>query len=223
MIKQRIGNDIRLKIKLLNDGVPVDLTTITIEQLCIYEPSMQAYAGTCRDVSVSPEDVTVLNALYAAGDQPFTGKFNVVLQCIFNGNESTFDAPAFELVALSEEVDKTGEQDEPVEVGLVVCDVNDQRMLEILRLCQAATVNANEAAATANTAAETALERTAEAVAAAEAAAASVERCEALLGQVQEALEDVLTGVDYEEVCETVDTALDVILGEEIDNENTEG
>lgn len=223
MEKQRIGNDIRLKIKLLNDGEPVDLTTITVEQVCIYEPNQQSFAGACKDLVIHTDDPTTLNALYAAGDQHFTGKFNVVLQCIYNGHQCTFDAPAFELTATSAEAAQPGEPEPPVEVGLVVSDVNDQRMLEILRLCQAATVAANEAAATANTAAETALDRTAEAVAAAEAAAASAERCEALLGQVQEALEDVLTGVDYEEVCDTVDTALDVILGEEIDNENTEG
>ena len=148
----RISSDFHLAVRLLDNNVAVDFTTLHIQQLfMIAEAQDYASDGKCR-FSIDSDDATLLHVVWPAEVQFYEGVHRLVLQCSLNNDMKTYDKRVVNVVPLSDSAAVVYDNDE-TEVEIVVTEVNTSIMTEILRACQQATVDANAAADAANSAA----------------------------------------------------------------------
>lgn len=156
--KCRIGSNCNIALTLKDSGVSVDWSTVTIRQIFMYSVAQKAWGGKCK-YHIDPNDDTLLKVTFPASQQMYMGDHRIVIQIAYQGNESTFDALAVNIVPLTEDVDDDVTiEAEDVEVGIVVSDLHTSVITEILEACQFATKEANEATVNANAAADRANE-----------------------------------------------------------------
>lgn len=141
-----------MKVRLLDNGVAVDWSSMQIQQLfMIAESQDYAHDGACV-FSIDESDSTYLNVEWPAEVQFYEGIHRLVVQCSLQGDMKTYDKRAVNVVPLSDSAAVVYEND-PTTVEIVITEVNTSIMTEILRACQQATVDANAAAAAAESAA----------------------------------------------------------------------
>lgn len=141
-----------MKVRLLDNGVAVDWSSLHIQQLfMIAEAQDYAHDGACI-FSVDESDSTYLNVEWPAEVQFYEGVHRLVVQCSLQDDMKTYDKRAVNVVPLSDSAAVVYE-DDPTEVEIVISEVDTSIMTEILRACQQATVDANAAAAAATSAA----------------------------------------------------------------------
>ncbi len=148
----RISSDFFMKVRLLDNGVAVDWSSLHIQQLfMIAESQDYAHDGACV-FSIDESDSTYLHVEWPAEVQFYEGIHRLVVQCSLEGDMKTYDKRAVNVVPLSDSA-QTVYEDDPTDVEIVISEVNTSIMTEILRACQQATVDANAAAAAATSAA----------------------------------------------------------------------
>ena len=141
-----------MKVRLLDNGVAVDWSSLHIQQLfMIAESQDYAHDGACI-FSVDESDSTYLNVEWPAEVQFYEGIHRLVVQCSLQNDMKTYDKRAVNVVPLSDSAAVVYDND-ATEVEIVISEVNTSIMTEILRACQQATVDANAAAAAATSAA----------------------------------------------------------------------
>ena len=135
-----------MKVRLLDNGVAVDWSSLHIQQLfMIAESQDYAHDGACI-FSVDESDSTYLNVEWPAEVQFYEGIHRLVVQCSLQNDMKTYDKRAVNVVPLSDSAAVVYDND-ATEVEIVISEVNTSIMTEILRACQQATVDANAAAA----------------------------------------------------------------------------
>lgn len=139
---KRIGTDAHFKVTLKDSGVAVAWDTTDIKAVCMYSEEQRAYAGKCSAV-VDPEDNTLLNVLYPASEQLYTGRHRIVVRIVIDGNEATYDAFAIAFRAMDD--DSTVDASDTVDpIDIEVSELDTTVMHEILANCMAATDNAEK-------------------------------------------------------------------------------
>ena len=151
MNKYRIGTDIPFRLSINDSGVMLDWSAATVRQVAMYSDDREAFAGACT-YAVDGDDATLLDCIYPASAQLFTGALRVVI--IFDtsdGRTLTYDlADVFALVDTSEEADSDG--DTVTDATVTVSTLPISTVALILEACVSATAAATEAAAAANAA-----------------------------------------------------------------------
>ena len=138
MNKYRIGTDIPFRLSINDGGILLDWSTTTVRKVAMYSDDREAFAGACTHV-VDGEDATLLDCIYPASEQLFTGALRVVV--IFDSADDrtlTYDlADVFALVATSEEADSDG--DTVTDATVTVSGLPVSTISLILNACIAAT------------------------------------------------------------------------------------
>ena len=146
----RVSSDLTVKVRLKDNGVAIDWSTLSNIKACIYSDAQRALAGRC-DVSVDAEDPTVLVCQYAANKPQYVGVCRIVVSAKYMGETKTYDKPAFSFVRWT--ADQEGEEitiDDPdVDVEISVEDISSSILQEAVDAAFTAADRANEAAAAA--------------------------------------------------------------------------
>jgi len=141
----RISSDFFLAVRLLDNGVAVDWTSLHIQQLFMVAESQDyAHDGKCS-CEVDAEDTTLLHVEWPAEVQFYEGIHRLVVQCSLVDDMKTYDKRVVNVVPLSDS-DTVVYDDDETEIEITVSEVNTSIMTEILRACQQATADANAAA-----------------------------------------------------------------------------
>ena len=187
--KYRIGTDIPMQLSLTDSDVNIDWNDVTINRVAIYNDQQRAFAGFCS-FQVNADDGTKLDVVYDADSQVFLGPCRVVIIVTTNGDQATYDAPAFTLVATTDEATGAPTEEDPAAVGITVQNIASsviasaiQEALDAADAANAAATLATEKAGAADDAAELANTKAGladDAAAAAAAAAGSASDAAAL-------------------------------------------
>jgi len=146
----RVSSDLTVKVRLTDDGVAIDWTTLSRVRATIYSDAQRALAGRC-DVSVDAENPTLLVCQYAATKPQYVGVNRIVVSATYMGEMKTYDKPAFTFVRWT--ADQEGEEitiDDPdVDVEITVEDISSSILQEAVDAAFTAADRANDAAAAA--------------------------------------------------------------------------
>ena len=159
LIHKRVGNDIKMAVQVLDNGVALDWTSVTRIYAALQSDSQRIRMGMCRVDGPDSEDPTKLLLTYPAKSPQYAGVARLVLECNYMGSTATLDTPAFVFVASTAE-EGTG----PVTVEVPASVDPETNNLQILvadvdtSVLDDAIQAANEAADAANEAAEKATE-----------------------------------------------------------------
>ena len=142
----RVSSDLTVSVRLKDNGVSIDWSTLNNVKASIYSDAQRALAGRC-DVSVDAEDPTVLVCQYAANKPQYVGVCRIVVSAKYMGETKTYDKPAFNFVRWT--ADQDGEQitiDDPdVDVEIEVSDVSSSLLDEAIRAAFTAAEEAVDA------------------------------------------------------------------------------
>ena len=142
----RVSSDLTVSVRLKDNGVAIDWSTLNNVKASIYSDAQRALAGRC-DVSVDAEDPTVLVCQYAANKPQYVGVCRIVVSAKYMGETKTYDKPAFNFVRWT--ADQDGEQitiDDPdVDVEIDVADVSSSLLDEAIRAAFTAAEEAVDA------------------------------------------------------------------------------
>ena len=142
----RVSSDLTVSVRLKDNGVAIDWSTLNNVKASIYSDAQRALAGRCG-VSVDAEDPTVLVCQYAANKPQYVGVCRIVVSAKYMGETKTYDKPAFSFVRWT--ADQDGEQitiDDPdVDVEIDVADVSSSLLDEAIRAAFTAAEEAVDA------------------------------------------------------------------------------
>ena len=144
--KYRIGTDIPMQLSLTDSDVNIDWNDVAINRVAIYNDQQRAFAGFCS-FQVNADDGTKLDVVYDADSQVFLGPCRVVIIVTTNGDQATYDAPAFTLVATTEETTGAPTEEDPAEVGITVQNIASSVIASAIQEALDAADAANAAAA----------------------------------------------------------------------------
>ena len=121
----RVGSDLTVKVRLKDDGVAIDWSTLSGIRAVLYSDAQSSIAGRC-DVTVDGEDPTLLVCRYAATKMQYLGVNRIIVSAKYMGATKTYDKPAFTFVRWTE--DQAGEEitieDPEVTVEIDVEDIS---------------------------------------------------------------------------------------------------
>lgn len=144
--KERIGNDLRLRVHLKEGDVAIDWRSVTDIRAWLYADRQKVMSGKFA-VAIDADDPSVLILSYI--NQPeYLGINRVVVRCTVNGLDSTYDGVAVEFVSRSAEVGEESIMTPDTDVYIEVSGTSSGIISEILAACVAATDRANAAAVT---------------------------------------------------------------------------
>ena len=150
----RQGTDAYLDLTLLDSGVSVLWTDVTVKKVWMHSTVQRAFDGVCT-VEATSADGKTLSVKWPWNKQLYLGQHNVVVVIEHDGDTLTYDAPAGNVVERSADIDDDTTIDiEPIEVGIEVGDVTSTLLEEIIAAAVAATDDANTAAQEARDAAQ---------------------------------------------------------------------
>lgn len=174
----RQESTVLLHVKLKDNGVAVDWTSLSGIRAYMYSDAQRVIAGRF-DVSINGTDSEVLDVTYAATKPQYLGQNSLLVRCAYQDREKSFDIPVGVFVertaqATGVEVITDPEADVTIEVDEVSTSLLDGAIaaaldaavkaeeaaalvpLQVLEDCVEATENAETATAAANEAAEAA-------------------------------------------------------------------
>ncbi len=138
----RMNSDFRAAVRLLDNGVAVDWTTVAgLNVIMVSEAQDYAFAGGCK-TSIDEDDATKLHIVWPGESQMYNGIHRLVVQVELAGALATYDKRILNVIPLS---DTAASIHDESDVDIKVSEVDTSIMTEILRACQAATRLANEA------------------------------------------------------------------------------
>lgn len=121
----RIESDVKLNATLKDNGVAVDWSGLTDISAALYSDTQRQVAGVCT-TEISTEDSRVLICRYEAGEPQYLGPQRLVVRCRYQGQRKTYDAPAFNFVPLTGDLE--GQElelsDPEVDVAIEVTEVS---------------------------------------------------------------------------------------------------
>lgn len=143
----RVGSDLIMRVRLKDNGVAIDWSTLSGIKAHLYSDAQRALAGRC-DVAVDGEDPTLLVCRYAATKMQYLGKNRIIVQAQYRGSTKTYDKPVVNFVRWT--ADTEGEEitiDDPdVDVEIEVEDVSSSVLDEAIYAALAAADRANDTA-----------------------------------------------------------------------------
>ena len=157
LIHKRVGNDIKLTVQVLDNGVALDWSSVTHIYASLQSDSQRIRMGMCVVDGPDPQDTTKLRLTYPAKSSQYTGVARLVLECNYMGSTATLDTPAFVFVGHTAE-EGTGPVDveipasvdpETNNLQILVADVDTSVLDDAIQAAYDAADAANEAAQTA--------------------------------------------------------------------------
>lgn len=151
---KRVGNDIKLTVQVLDNGVALDWSSVTRIYASLQSDSQHVRMGLCVVEGPDSQDQTKLRLLYPAKSSQYAGVARLVLECNYMGHTSTLDTPAFVFVPSTAE-EGTGPVDveisasvdpETNDLQILVADVDTSVLEEAITDAQEAAAAANHAA-----------------------------------------------------------------------------
>ena len=151
---KRVGNDIKLTVQVLDNGVALDWSLVIRIYASLQSDSQHVRMGLCVVEGPDSQDQTKLRLLYPAKSPQYAGVARLVLECNYMGHTSTLDTPAFVFVPSTAE-EGTGPVDveisasvdpETNDLQILVADVDTSVLDEAISDAQEAAAAANEAA-----------------------------------------------------------------------------
>ena len=146
----RVSSDLTVSLKLKDDGVAIDWSTLSNVKVSIYSDAQRALAGRCT-VSIDEDDPTLLVCTYAANKPQYVGVNRVVVCAKYMGETKTYDKPAFNFVRWTD--DQAGQtitiDDPDIDVEISVEDISSSILQEAVDAAFTAADRANDAAAAA--------------------------------------------------------------------------
>ena len=146
----RVSSDLTVSLKLKDDGVAIDWSTLSNVKVSIYSDAQRALAGRCS-VSIDEDDPTLLVCTYAANKPQYVGVNRVVVCAKYMGETKTYDKPAFNFVRWTD--DQAGQtitiDDPDIDVEISVEDISSSILQEAVDAAFTAADRANDAAAAA--------------------------------------------------------------------------
>ena len=155
---KRVGNDIKLTVQVLDNGVALDWSSVTRIYASLQSDSQHVRMGLCVVEGPDSQDQTKLHLLYPAKSSQYAGVARLVLECNYRGHTSTLDTPAFVFVPSTAE-EGTGPVDveisasvdpETNDLQILVADVDTSVLDDAIQAANDAADAANEAADNAN-------------------------------------------------------------------------
>ena len=155
---KRVGNDIKLTVQVLDNGVALDWSSVTRIYASLQSDSQHVRMGLCVVEGPDSQDQTKLRLLYPAKSPQYAGVARLVLECNYMGHTSTLDTPAFVFVPSTAE-EGTGPVDveisasvdpETNDLQILVTDVDTSVLDDAIQAANDAADAANEAADNAN-------------------------------------------------------------------------
>lgn len=155
---KRVGNDIKLTVQVLDNGVALDWSSVTRIYASLQSDSQHVRMGLCVVEGPDSQDQTKLRLLYPAKSSQYAGVARLVLECNYTGHTSTLDTPAFVFVPSTAE-EGTGPVDveipasvdpETNDLQILVADVDTSVLDNAIQAANDAANAANEAADNAN-------------------------------------------------------------------------
>ena len=158
LIHKRVGNDIKMAVQVLDNGVALDWTSVTRIYAALQSDSQRIRMGMCRVDGPDSEDPTKLLLTYPAKSPQYAGVARLVLECNYMGSTATLDTPAFVFVASTAEegtgpvtVEVPASVDpETNNLQILVADVDTSVLDDAIQAANDAADAANEAADNAN-------------------------------------------------------------------------
>lgn len=148
--KVRQGSDIRIRARLIDNGVAVDWSGLSNVVAMVYSDEQRVIAGPCS-VSIDPDDSLCLVCRYEADKPQYLGVNSLVIRCEYKGQKKTYDRKAFEIVSRTEDLE--GEEmvleDPELTVELEVEEVSTSLLDKAIDAALAAAGEALEATKTA--------------------------------------------------------------------------
>lgn len=145
--KVRQGSDIRIRAKLIDNGVAVDWSGLSNVVAMVYSDEQRVIAGPCS-VSIDPDNSLCLVCRYEADKPQYLGVNSLVIRCEYKGQKKTYDRKAFEIVSRTEDLE--GEavvlEDPELTVELEVDEVSTSLLDKAIDAALAAAGKALEAA-----------------------------------------------------------------------------
>jgi len=139
---------VTLDVTLTDNGTKISWPDLDQIKAFIYSDAQRVIAGPCS-VEVDGEDDTILHCRYGAEQQQYLGMQKVVVTCLYAGQQSTYDKPAFTFVASTDQTrsDGTTIAEEEVDVDIDVSDVDSSILAGAIQAALDAAAAAREAAA----------------------------------------------------------------------------
>lgn len=155
---KRVGNDIKLTVQVLDNGVALDWSSVIRIYASLQSDSQHVRMGLCVVEGPDSQDQTKLRLLYPAKSPQYAGVARLVLECNYMGHTSTLDTPAFVFVPSTAE-EGTGPVDveipasvdpETNDLQILVADVDTSVLDDAIQAANDAADAANQAAEKAN-------------------------------------------------------------------------
>lgn len=143
--KVRKETDVMMYVKLTDNGVTVDWTSLSEVVAFMYSNEQDCIAGQCETAIVAG-DPSTLNVRYTTMAPQFLGVNSLLIRCTYDGMQKSFDVPVLEFVDRTAEATGQVTLDDPeLPVSIEVTDVDTSLLDEAI----AAALDAAAAAAAA--------------------------------------------------------------------------
>lgn len=136
-------SDVLIHLRLKDNGVAVDFTSLSDIRTIAYSDSQKAVAGSCP-CEIDEEDHTILNVRYNVDVHQYLGIAKIILRCTYLGRTKTYDVPVLNFVDTTAEA--TGVlvlPDPEISVELEVADVSTSLLDDAINAAFAAAELAN--------------------------------------------------------------------------------
>ena len=118
----RVNSDIRFKVTLSDNDVAVDWSSVEELAVILYFRDQRTFGARC---TIDDIDGTDLHISYLADRPQFLGIADIVVNCVYQGFEKTFDKPAVNFVDSTAAASGVTNVDEvELEVDIAVAEVD---------------------------------------------------------------------------------------------------
>ena len=183
----RIESGLELHVRLKDNGVSLDWSSLQGVKALMYSVEQKAVAGAA-EVAIDNENPQILIVKYHGSSPQYTGLAKLIVRCDYNGKQKTYDTVVSNFVETTDEATGVIVLDDPtISVGISVEDVSTSLLDEAINAAFAAAEDAIAAAQAATDAASGVIAATDNANEAASLAREAAQSVEAVKTAAQDA------------------------------------
>ena len=146
----RIESGLELRVRLKDNGVSLDWSSLQGVKALLYSVEQKAVAGAA-EVAIDKEDSKILIVKYPGSSPQYTGLAKLIVRCEYNGKQKTYDTAVANFVETTDEATGVLVLDDPtVSVTLSVEEVSTSLLDEAINAAFAAAELARTEAANAS-------------------------------------------------------------------------
>ena len=120
----RIESGLELRVRLKDNGVSLDWSSLQGVKALLYSVEQKAVAGAA-EVAIDNENPQILIVKYPGSNPQYTGLAKLIVRCEYNGKQKTYDTAVANFVETTDEATGVIVLDDPtISVGISVEDVS---------------------------------------------------------------------------------------------------